>query len=277
MARKIIGEHYKQKWISYRDHLPMKKAIIIPKEKEDLFPYTKAIALKHGWVFEIPLQHRVGRGYIFDSDYINEEQALKEVEEHYNEKIEVKKVIDFDAGRFKDVWINNCIAIGLSSTFIEPLESTSLFLTIEQLLALNHFQNTWFENNKHDRELYNELCSKNMQETLNFVYLHYITKRKDSQFWIDFPNKHKPPKGYEEKIKLLKENNFRHFDILDFKVTASFRMTSYIQVARGLDVATKPINVKNFENISPSIDEYKKLIEYHAKYAPTMAEYLTKL
>ncbi len=277
MARKIIGEHYKQKWISYRDHLPMKKAIIIPKEKEDLFPYTKAIAMKYGWIFEIPLQHRVGRGYIFDSDYINEEQALKECEEYYGEKINVKKVIDFDAGRFEKVWVNNCVAVGLSSTFIEPLESTSLFLTIEQLMMFNHFHNTWFESNEDDRDMYNLICGNNMKETLSFVYLHYITKRKDSQFWIDFPTKHKPPKHFEKKLHKLKQNNIRHYDCVDTMLTAQFRMSSYVQVAQGLGVADVPINIKGFENIEPSVDNYKKLIDYNAKYADTMSDYLKKL
>ena len=277
LAKKIIGEHYKTKWISYKEHLPMKKAIIIPKEKEDLFPYTKAIAMKYGWIFEIPLQHRVGRGYIFDSDYINEEQALKECEEYYGEKINVKKVITFDAGRYDKVWVNNCLAVGLSANFIEPLEATSLFLTIEQLMLFNHFHNTWFEDNKNDRELYNSITGNNMKETLGFIYLHYLVKRKDSQFWIDFPKKYKAPKFFEKKINKLKENNIRHFDCVDTMITAQFRMSSYIQVAQGLGVAEKPINMENFKNIQPSVKEYKKLIDYNAKYADTLTDYLKKL
>ena len=134
--------------------------------------------MKYGWIFEIPLQHRVGRGYIFDSDYINEEQALKECEEYYGEKINVKKVITFDAGRYDKVWVNNCLAVGLSANFIEPLEATSLFLTIEQLMLFNHFHNTWFEDNKNDRELYNSITGNNMKETLGFIYLQRSSIKK---------------------------------------------------------------------------------------------------
>ena len=276
-ARLLIGKHYKQKWISYQKHLPMKKTIIIPKEKEELFPYTKSIAMKNGWIFEIPLQHRVGRGYIFDTDYINEEQALKEAEEYYNEKINIKKVIEFEAGRFDNVWINNCIAIGLSSTFIEPLESTSLFLTIEQLFLLNHFQNDLFTQNKLGVKLYNEICYSNMEETLNFVYLHYITKRKDSKFWQEFQTKHKPPKTFEKRLEEMKNNNLRHFDIDNHKITASFKITSYMQVCHGLEIPNKQIDITGFENISPTPNEYKKIIDEQLKRVPTLKEALLGL
>jgi len=141
----------------------------------------------------------------------------------------------------------------------------------------NHFHNTWFESNEDDRDMYNLICGNNMKETLSFVYLHYITKRKDSQFWIDFPTKHKPPKHFEKKLHKLKQNNIRHYDCVDTMLTAQFRMSSYVQVAQGLGVADVPINIKGFENIEPSVDNYKKLIDYNAKYADTMSDYLKKL
>ena len=95
----------------------MKKALVISKPEPSFFPYTKAIAMKNGWTFEIPLQHRTGRGYIFDSDYIDENKAHEEVEQFYKQDVEVQKVISFDAGRMQNAWVNNCIAIGLAQSF----------------------------------------------------------------------------------------------------------------------------------------------------------------
>jgi tryptophan halogenase len=205
-ARLLIEKNYKEEWISYREYLPVNKAIMFPREykkEEDIFPYTKATALKNGWVFEIPLQHRVGRGYIFDDRYINENQAIDEVEKTFNEKIEVKKIINFKSGRSKNCWVKNCIAIGLSYSFIEPLEATSIWTTTEQLNVLSHFFDNMFIENKNSIKLYNEINNNNLDKILNFIYLHYITKRKDSEFWINIKN-YVPPKTFENQLESIK-------------------------------------------------------------------------
>ena len=114
-------------------------------QESEILPCTHAIAMKYGWIWKIPLQHRFGSGYIFDSDYINEEQALREAEKKLNQKLISPKVISFDAGRFEKVWVKNCIAVGLSAGFTEPLEATSLYITVQQLLFLAHFKDDLFE------------------------------------------------------------------------------------------------------------------------------------
>jgi tryptophan halogenase len=78
------------------------------------------------------------------------------------------------------------MAVGLSSNFIEPLESTSLWLTTAQLETFKHFINEINELNQSSIDQFNEICRNNMDEVLNFVYLHYITKRDDSDFWKNF-------------------------------------------------------------------------------------------
>ena len=141
-ARLLIDGVLKEKWISYKKHLPMKKGIPFWIDAETpLEPHTGAIAMKYGWIWKIPLLHRTGSGYIFDSDYIDENQALEEAEELFGQKLEVRKIIPFEAGRFDRYWSKNCMAVGLSSSFIEPLESTSIFLSIGQLQTFKHFFN----------------------------------------------------------------------------------------------------------------------------------------
>jgi tryptophan halogenase len=268
-SRLLIGKHYNEKWISYSKYLPMKKAIPfwLENEEDKIEPYTSSIAMKYGWMWKIPLQHRTGSGYIFDSDYIDENQALDEAENFFHRKLKINKIIPFEAGKFENLWVNNCIAIGLSSSFIEPLESTSLFLSIGQLNLLKHFINEMFSPSLSGIKLFNEIVSNNMDDTLNFVYLHYITKRKDSNFWKDFKDKYPVPDKLKNLLSSLKENNIRYFDIDNTKTTVSFPQTSFLQVCNGLGIFESKINYHGYENISPSAEEYKKIIDDLAKGA----------
>jgi tryptophan halogenase len=96
--------------------------------------------MKNGWMWQIPLQNRIGCGYIFETNYITAEEAKLEVEELLGHSINIVNNINFEAGAYREVWINNCIAIGLSSAFTEPIEATSIFNAINQLWVLNDTQ-----------------------------------------------------------------------------------------------------------------------------------------
>ena len=277
-SRLLIGKHFNIKWKSYKKHLPMKQAIPFwLNHQGSIPPYTTALAMKHGWMWKIPLQHRIGAGYIFDSDYLNRDQALAEAENTLKTKLEVSRVIDFEAGRYESFWHKNCIALGLASSFIEPLESTSIFLTIQQLFNLNHFLNTLFVNNSKSINLYNEMASKNMDETLNFVYLHYLTKRKDSLFWKNFNKNYPPPPEFQSKLDLLKENNLKHLDIEETKKSASFPIMSYLMVAHGLKLFTRKINIDHYKNVAPDIKQYLSLINNATNRAMTHKSFLSNV
>jgi len=252
----LIGKEYKAKWKSYSKNLPMKKTIIIPSEKQEYFPYTKSIAMKNGWIFEIPLQHRTGRGYIFDSDFINQNEALEEAEKFYNEKIEIKKVISFEAGVFEKIWIKNCMAVGLSSCFVEPLESTSLYVSVEQLREFMYYIQHIYSNDEKIKEKFNNYFLQSTDNILDFIYLHYITKRNDSKFWKNFKNNTKMPEGLLEKYEHLKSG---HLVSSIFKKNCiGFDIESYIYVANGLGILKQSSN-KLIGTLKPSIKEYNKL------------------
>lgn len=277
-ARLLIGKHFKDKWISYSDHLPMKKGMPFWLESEDeIQPYTSAIAMQSGWMWKIPLQHRIGAGYIFDSDFINEDQAINEAEIFFGQKIKVNKIIPFDAGRFEHVWIKNCMAVGLSSSFIEPLEATSLFLTIQQLETFKQFLNEIDSPKKSSIKLFNEIIGNNMDDTLSFVYLHYITKRTDSEFWKNFKKNYTVPKKLKDKLELIKENNLRYFDTSDIKTTGNFNQYSYLQIINGLDLFENEINLQGYETVVPNPLEYKELMNKLLIHAPNHKIFLKQL
>jgi tryptophan halogenase len=191
--RLIIGKHFNSEWESYSDSLPMKRALpfIIANESDDVPPYTESIALKYGWMWKIPVEGRFGCGYVFDSDFISDEQAMDEIRERFGTDIEFGKPFTYEAGRYKQTWIKNCIAIGLSAGFIEPLEATSIWTIIASL-------NEYISNNLGaitqkpfyiDR--FNDRVNKFHDDTKDFIYLHYLTKRNDSEFWKTFKDKNK--------------------------------------------------------------------------------------
>lgn len=256
-SRLIIGKKYKTPWVSYQKNLPMKKAIpFFLNQESEILPCTHAIAMKYGWIWKIPLQHRFGSGYIFDSDYINEEQALREAEKKLNQKLISPKVISFDAGRFEKVWVKNCIAVGLSAGFTEPLEATSLYITVQQLLFLAHFKDDLFEISNFNRNNFNSFMANTNDDVLDFLYLHYLTKRKDSPFWKNFKKNTIIPKSLQEKIEHLKENNFiaQNYDYR--KKFAGFSINSYIVVSYGLGLLKSKL-IKKISGLEPSQKEYR--------------------
>jgi tryptophan halogenase len=232
--RLIIGKLFKTKWISYEKWLPMNSAIAFPmKQDKKIKPYTQAIAADNGWIWRIPLQHRYGAGYIFDKNYTNEDKALQEAEKMFG-KLEVVNRFSFSAGRYDKTWVNNCIAIGLSSGFTEPLEATSIWLSVTHLEMLRHYLSAVDEDNQNLKDNYNKFASQNNDTIKDFIFLHYLTKREDTKFWKDFK---------KERYPLYKENTFLN-DFIHNKLTVhdhslingplGFGIESFHQVAHGL-------------------------------------------
>jgi tryptophan 7-halogenase len=186
-ARLLLGKHFKERWIDYKQHLPLDTALpfFVPHDGRNFPPYTESIAMKYGWMWRIPVQDRYGCGYVFDSSYINEEDAKAEVEEYLGHEIKSPKTFRFQAGTFANTIVKNCFGVGLSQHFVEPLEATSIWTFCKNLInflkagALLHL----------DPELtshFNAHCRQVIEPVPEFLYLHYLTERKDSPFWQEF-------------------------------------------------------------------------------------------
>jgi tryptophan halogenase len=192
--RLLIGKEYETEWISYENDLMVNAAFayFIP-QKEDLTftskTKTKSIAMNSGWMWQAPLQHRWGCGYVFNDNYISFEDAQKEVEEYIGEPIQIVKKFSFTPGSYKNVWMNNCIAIGLSGGFIEPLEATSIMSSIMQLKRLKEIN---FNSDYKDE--YNDFVRNINEQNMLFLRYHYMCDRYDTPFWVDYNNKQIPPK-----------------------------------------------------------------------------------
>lgn len=195
--RLIIGNLYKTPWKSYKEYLPAKKAMpfFIQNPSQIIPPYTDSTAMKWGWMWRIPVQGRYGCGYVYDSDRITDEQAKQELDQELGFEVEVPRVINFEPGRYENIYEKNCLAIGLSAGFIEPLEATSIWTSLMML-------NTWLENpssithnDQRAKDKINRRHQSMNDNTLGFVYFHYITKRTDTEFWSNFTKDNKIPES----------------------------------------------------------------------------------
>lgn len=185
--RKLIGEAMGAKWQCFTDVLPVNRAMpfwLDHNETAEISPFTLAWAQKAGWMWSIPTQDRIGCGYVYSDEFCTPEQAQQEIETALGHKIEPRADLKFDSGRLDRAWIGNCLALGLSSSFLEPLEATSIHGTIVQMLLFTQF----FANNAVDaeekqRENYNDAISHQLGDFRNFINIHYYGKREEP-FWL---------------------------------------------------------------------------------------------
>lgn len=188
-ARVLMNKMPDNKWVSFQKNLPLNTGLPFQlKYLENEVPeqYTTAWAQKNGWMWQIPLMDRKGCGYVFCDAYTTPDKAQEEIETILNRKIEPIKVIKFDTGRQDSAWINNCVTIGLSSAFLEPLEATSIHSTIVQARTLifeyikPNIDDTC---NLGSRNIYNQRTRKIFDDVKDFLVMHYMGKRSDSDFW----------------------------------------------------------------------------------------------
>lgn len=172
-------------WVGYGDMLPVNRAIPfwldIP-EGEEISPCTLAWAQGSGWMWKIPTQGRYGCGYVFSDAHITPDQAKDEMERVLGHPIHVRNDIRIAAGRLDRQWIGNCVALGLSSSFLEPLEATSIHGTVVQLMLL---ASVLPQSDDRARLAFNAACARQVDDFRDFIRLHYVSERRDTPFWRD--------------------------------------------------------------------------------------------
>ena len=203
----LLGQTMGAAWEDWSHWLPCDRAVAMPTVSPPgpIEPFTRATAMTAGWRWRIPLQHRVGNGYVYSSAHLSDDQAAADlVAAVEGEAMADPRLLRFRAGRRSSSWVGNVVAIGLASGFLEPLESTSIYLAqgaIMQLIDLFPIGRT----NDADRAEFNHMVDMEYDRIRDFLILHYhATIRNDSPFW-DHVRTMQIPDSLQDKMELWRE------------------------------------------------------------------------
>lgn len=224
-----VGYHDWTHW------LPCDSAQAVPCDRvEPLTPYTTSTARSAGWQWRIPLQHRTGNGHVYCSSYTSDEEAGRVLMSHLDGAAQGDpRQLRFKTGMRKKAWDRNVVAIGLSSGFLEPLESTSIQLIMDGVGRLMEL----FPDRRCDALLadeYNRRMSRQYESIRDFIVLHYkLTRRDDSEFWR-YCSAMSIPDALQHQIEI-----FRHSGRVSILDADSFAEPSWVSLFLGLGLWPK--------------------------------------
>ncbi|MFG3497205.1 tryptophan halogenase family protein [Streptomyces sp. NPDC047928] len=280
----LLNQALEEPFISYQDTLPNDSAVAlrvpVDMEKRGLRPCTTATAQDAGWIWTIPLYGRIGTGYVYASDYTTPEDAERTLREFVGPEAADLEAnhIRMRVGRSRNAWVNNCVAIGLSSGFVEPLESTGIFFIqqgIEQLVK--HFPNADWDPNL--RKSYNTALAHAMDGVREFLVLHYkAAARADNAYWRDAKTR-AIPDGLAERLEAWQSKLPTTESI--YPQYHGFEAYSYLSMLLGLGgLPLKPAPALAHMDDTRAAKEFQLLRDQSqelVKRLPSQYEYLSQM
>ena len=209
--------------------------------------------------------------YVFCDGFQNEEQSLRELENHLYEKVEPIKVIKFDPGRWENVWYKNIISIGLAQNFLEPLQATSIHTSIVSIATLI-FHYLKEEIIPKDRDVYNNLIAEMIDDYKDFIQMHYLTGREDTPFWKFITNELKVSDKNLYYKEISKKRLITAFDIQQTHGSPGYPLWCQIMDNSGLfdkDLVIKEL--KYYKKYETALWEIEEFIKQYKAYKPNLA------
>jgi tryptophan halogenase len=207
-AAMLIEKQLNVDWVDCSQWLLNDRAVTIQIPYEENYPgyvrpYTLAAALSAGWTWEIPLQTRRTWGYVHSSAFISDDQAEHELRQYIGDSAEKfpAQIIPFRVGYRAKSWVKNCVAMGLAAGFVEPLESTGLYLSdLASVLLAEHFP--YHDDIAPLAYRYNRIVADRYLEILDFINLHYcLTRRTDTEYWREIRSPHRTHDRVRAKLE----------------------------------------------------------------------------
>ncbi len=270
----LIEKTLKTGYEDWSHWLPCNRAAFVPSERtEPLTPYTRSTADDAGWRWRIPLQHRTGNGHVFAFDFISDEAAAENLVRGLDGKaLAEPKFVRFTTGRRKLSWNRNVVAIGLSSGFLEPLESTSIHLIQSGLVK---FLDLWPGRDVDPllSEQYNRAMGSQYETIRDFIILHYkATTRDDTPFWKYCRNMDVP-----DALR-WKMEHFRASSRIVLTPGELFQPTSWLAVMLGQDIvpqAYDPLaDIIDDDAVAAHFERLRQAVAGTVETMPTMSAML---
>ena len=263
----IIEQALKAGYTDWSQWLPCNRAIAVPCASVDAWtPYTRSTAHAAGWQWRIPLQHRIGNGHVFSSRFMGEDEATAMLLANLDgEALAEPRTLRFTAGTRRRAWIGNVVAIGLSSGFLEPLESTSIHLIqsgIAKLLTL-------FPDRDMDpmlAERYNALLGADMDNIKDFLILHYhANPGRSDPFWVERREMALP------ETLVAREEQYRRSGRLMLGPEELFRDASWLAVLNGQEIVAEDYNpLADVLDSAANSTQVRQVAEVIKRAAPTL-------
>lgn len=270
----LIDKTLKTPYEDWSHWLPCNSAIAVQtKSVGPVKPYVTCTAHHAGWQWHIPLQHRDGNGNVFCSEFMTDEQATQHLFDNVQGKVLTEpRVIKYRTGRRKVFWNKNCVALGLSSGFVEPLESTSIYMFmigVVRLMRMFPFHGI----TETSVDTYNELAIAELENMRDFIILHYhVTEREDSEFWRYCKNM-KVPDSLSDRIESFKNEGLVFIGERDL-----FKVSSWLHVMLGQGIVPKNYHQHFFtmsdNELHSHLGNIRKTIADAVKKLPSHQEFI---
>jgi len=272
----LIEKALKTGYEDWTHWLPCDRALAAPCESvSPVTPYTRSTAREAGWQWRIPLQHRIGNGYVYCSKFISDEKAAETLMGNLDGKaLAEPRQLRFAAGRRKKFWHKNCVAIGLASGFVEPLESTTVSLIQNGIARLIEY----FPDKNCDPALQDEFNRRSVMEIegiRDFIILHYcLTERRDSELW-NYCREMPLPDSLAYKIEMFRTRGYPIVHESD-----NFKEPSWIAIFNGLGVVPQSYNPlvdrKSEPEIRRILADRKAVLRRGVEAMPTQEQFIDR-
>ena len=271
----LIEQTLKTGYEDWSRWLPANRAWAVPCENTVMTPYTRATARQAGWQWRIPLQHRTGNGHVFCNSFISEQQAADTLMGNLDgTALAAPRMLQFVTGKRRQLWNKNVVAVGLSSGFMEPLESTSIHLIQNTIARLTtFFPYTRFD--EADIAEFNRQSDFEFERIRDFIILHYkATERSDTEFW-NYCRTMPVPDTLQQKMDLFRSNGrvFRESAEL-------FSEISWVEVMIGQGITPQGyhplVDTLSEARIAQFLDNVRSTIRRCADSLPMHAEYVAQ-
>jgi tryptophan halogenase len=264
----LLGDKLQVPWEDWSRWLPCDRAWAVPCERSaDFTPFTRSTAQKGGWTWRIPLQHRTGNGHVFSTQFVSEDEARATLLAALDAKaLAEPRLLKFRAGRRAQAWKRNCVALGLASGFLEPLESTSIFLVqkaIQDMLRLLPSPEARGVDERLVHE-FNRLSDSLYDRIRDFLILHYTANRRIGEPLWDHVRHYELPESLRHKLSL--------FDVrghVPYFKDGFFSRDSWLAVLFGQGLMPRAYD--RLADLMPREQLDKRLRELHASVAAEVA------